>query len=105
MPDQSKCKLVNKLSSSNSVSNIDLNSTSSNYGDHYQDNLISQKQIKSTKEISRPYRMKIVWFNVILMAYLHLSALCGTYLFFFVAKYSTCLFQALLTTIIGMVVV
>lgn len=102
MQDQSKCKLVNHLSADNSVSNIDLDSTSSIYGDYHQNDSTSKKEI-TANEKPRPYQMKIVWFNVILMAYLHLSAACGIYLFFFVAKYSTCLFQALSTTIIGMV--
>jgi len=60
------------------------------------DETISQTPVKS-KQAShqsqhKTYKMQIVWLNVALMTYLHLSALYGVFLLFTKAKWATWLF-------------
>ena len=45
------------------------------------------------EEALKPYKMEIVWRNVILFALLHLGAFYGLYLLIFRAKWSTVVFS------------
>ncbi|KAF4528973.1 hypothetical protein B566_EDAN011279, partial [Ephemera danica] len=49
---------------------------------------VTETKVTEPKE-KQPYRMRIVWRNVILLSYLHLVALYGVYLIFTSAKLLT----------------
>lgn len=65
-------------------------SSNNNSSKHDTYNEINNNQ--KSKNNSSDYRMQIVWINVILMCYLHISALYGLYLVFTKAKLATNLF-------------
>lgn len=55
----------------------------------------------SHQRVSKPYKMDIVWRNVILFVFLHIGAVYGLYLFVFKAMWTSMLFSSVLAFFAG----